>query len=609
LSSSTDENGRTTGYQYADSLARLTEIDYPDQGRTTNSYSDVLYTPSVTTTKLLGAAGSNVATTVMDGVGHVTDTNVNSSIYVHSAYDGSGRVWCKSYPYSGGSLPSCGANFPGDTYAYDALGRVTGAAHPDGTAVQASYAGRATKVIDEAGIARVTQSDALGRLRSVCEVTATTLQVGSDRSPVACGQDIAATGFLTTYQYDALDNLLDVHQSNPSPDRQFAYDSLSRLVTASNPESGTMYYAYDPNGNLLTRTRPAPNQANPAVTVTTTYVYDSLNRVARKTYSDGVTPEVDFVYDQAAASFGGPQHSSAFANGRLSFAFIPNSATDIYSYDQMGRVTDTWQCVTAPCTAAWDAHQVYDLGGDMLSVGYNSGATLNYSYDGTQRLSTVSGSGLSGLPATLFSPTQGQQQYGPVGLLYATLGNNLAEARAYNNRTWLSSLTVGSSGSVYSLGLGYAGNGDVTSATDSVNSNWSYCYDDFNRLTGANTPPQSCTANPQTYGYLYDRFGNRWQQSQAGQGCVALSFNGSNQISIPGYQYDAAGNLLMDNFNCYTFDAENRLSSVAPETTANIERLSDRVIGSLKRPPEGTGEAGNQLETVCLAQRLWAMIQ
>ena len=110
---------------------------------------------------------------------------------------------------------------------------------------------------------------------------------------------------------------------------------------------------------------------------------------------------------------------------------------------------------------------------------------------------------------------------------------------------------------------------------------------------------------------LSDRFGNRWNQTvTTGTGWqVLLSFNGSNQISSSGYQYDAAGNLLMDNFNCYTFDAENRLSSVAPETTPNIERLSDRVIGPLKGLPEGTGEAGDHLETVCLVQRLWAMIQ
>ena len=54
----------------------------------------------------------------------------------------------------------------------------------------------------------------------------------------------------------------------------------------------------------------------------------------------------------------------------------------------------------------------------------------------------------------------------------------------------------------------------------------------------------------------YDRFGNRWQQNYTqGPGApssVAFSFDGDNRLSTEGYIYDAAGNLVMDNLNCYT---------------------------------------------------------
>jgi RHS repeat-associated protein len=308
-------------------------------------------------------------------------------------------------------------------------------------------------------------------------------------------------------------------------------------------------------------------------------------------YSDGVTPEVDFVYDQPAPGIGGVQALSN-VNGRLAYAFTPNSTTDVYSYDSMGRVTDLWQCVTAPCTSPWHAQQVYDLGGDMTSLAYNGGTPLIYAYDRAQRITGISGVALPNLTSPLLSNVT----YGPVGLLSATLGTGagaLPEARTYNNRTWLNCLQVGTpltgcTASVYSLEIptnpsGYSGNGNLTHATDSVNGDWSYTYDDFNRLATANTPPTNPTL---AYSYSYDRFGNRWAQTVThGTGLpVALSFDGKNRITTEGYFYDAAGNLVMDNLNCYTYDAENRLTSVAPETAPGSDVCGATTMSYLYDP-------------------------
>src|ERR1051325_9153947 len=85
--------------------------------------------------------------------------------------------------------------------------------------------------------------------------------------------------FRTLYAYDTLGNLTCVEQHGdaatgtgcsaaPGNDagslwrvRRFTYDSFSRLLTAKNPESGTISYAYDNDGNLLQKTSPAPNQS------------------------------------------------------------------------------------------------------------------------------------------------------------------------------------------------------------------------------------------------------------------------------------------------------------------------------------------------------------
>jgi RHS repeat-associated protein len=114
--------------------------------------------------------------------------------------------------------------------------------------------------------------------------------------------------------------------------------------------------------------------------------------------------------------------------------------------------------------------------------------------------------------------------------------------------------------------------GDVTSANDSVNGNWTYGYDDFNRLVAASEPSAPRTPS---YSYGYDRFGNRWnveldETSPPLQQESPMTFSGDNKISSTRYRYDAAGNLQMDNANCYTYDAENRLVSTVPETLGGV---------------------------------------
>jgi YD repeat-containing protein len=115
---------------------------------------------------------------------------------------------------------------------------------------------------------------------------------------------------------------------------------------------------------------------------------------------------------------------------------------------------------------------------------------------------------------------------------------------------------------VYSVGIGYAGDGNVLTGNDSVNGNWTYAYDDFNRLVSSNK-----NSGQQTFAYAYDRYGNRWQQN-APQGGPApqFTFNNNGIVAtnrLDTYSYDAAGNLLSDTFHSYTYDAENRVSVAA----------------------------------------------
>src|SRR5262249_35439607 len=86
--------------------------------------------------------------------------------------------------------------------------------------------------------------------------------------------------WITTYGNDALGNLTSVLQ-NGSRGRSFTYDSLSRLLTSTNPEVGTLpvTYTYDANSNVSTKNDPR--------NIIFTYGYDVLNRQKSRTYSNG----------------------------------------------------------------------------------------------------------------------------------------------------------------------------------------------------------------------------------------------------------------------------------------------------------------------------------
>src|SRR2546423_1577909 len=108
---------------------------------------------------------------------------------------------------------------------------------------------------------------------------------GTDGPPVLGGH-----AYTTLYSYDALGDLIQVTQKGGTTDqskwriRTSTYDSLSRLLTANNPESGLINHFYDNAGNLLQKVMPSTNQTSSAQH-TVSYCYDALNRANGKAYS------------------------------------------------------------------------------------------------------------------------------------------------------------------------------------------------------------------------------------------------------------------------------------------------------------------------------------
>ncbi|MBI3662082.1 MAG: RHS repeat protein, partial [Acidobacteria bacterium] len=568
LTSFTDENGNSSTYAY-DNMWRITSAVFPPQnglnGQTNFYYPDVL---TVERQQKIDSTRWTDLFVRFDGLGREIrriTANDESTPWdqADTCYNNRGEKSFGSYPYQGAGLSApqvcTGA---GDSFTYDALGRVTRVTHSDGTYVQSDYTGPATQVTDEGngtrGVQRISQADGLGRLTNVCEVTSTTL-IGITPTPSACGLDIAATGFLTSYSY-AYDptskNLTFSVQQGGLNARTAVYDSFSRLTSSTNPEAGTISYGYNSDSLLTSRVAPAPNQTGTA-TVTTNYTYDELHRPRTRTYVNDTTgtPAATFNYDEASA-FGVTLSNSL---GRQSSLFVVNGqsqtlSAEVFSYDSMGRVLNNSQCTPQNCpSATFPVSYTYDLIGDALTGTNGLGVTLTYAYNRAARLTTlISSLSDTNHPGTLVSAVH-YNAFG--GQTTASLGSGVSESLGYTARGWLQSVgaTLGGNG-VYSFSLTFAGNGNVLTGNDSVNGNWTYGYDDFNRLASASKTGAA-------YTYDYDRFGNRWHQN--GPNSSSLGFDANNRITGSGVTYDAAGNVTYDGQNSYTYDAENRIISTS----------------------------------------------
>ena len=507
LASSTDQNSQVTSYFYgegSDELDRLTGINYPDctscssaTHSVTHVYDDAAPTPSVTTTKLATPDPSMVSETIMDGLGHAIETLVTSvtpNIRTDTAFDGLGRVHTVSNAYYvGSSSPSDGTT----TYTYDAVGRTTNVQYADANNAATSYAANCATVTDPATKKRQSCSDGLGRLTQVTE-------------------DPGGLGYVTSYSYDALDNLTAVTQGSLT--RSFHYDSLSRLTSATNPESGTVNYSnYDGNGNLLTRTD--------ARNITTTYSYDALNRLTQKSYSDG-TPSALFGYDQSKTTIGSYEFNVGYGIGRLSYTFNNPNIMDAYSYDPTGRIVDFYNCTPNFCGGTpWHTHYAYDLAGGVSSWTHPGGFTLTHTLDGAQRVTQVG-----------YSPSD------------STHPNPLVQ-----------SLTYTPFGAVGTLEDGCAGTG-------CSNAEETYIYN--NRLQPVVIESGTTQAGATHYGCLVY---NYYQDKGNPTSCQAPVQGSQNNGNVMGYYYQDSTGYALGHTASFTYDCVNRLTNAQASGGVNYK--------------------------------------
>ena len=577
-----DANSQRTTFAYNDPLNRLKQViraatDNLVKNQTTYEYDDTART--VTTKSDLHAYNDQVVKSVSlyDGLGRAIEARQyeggDNFIASQTQYDSMSRPFKTSNPFR----PWQSQTAVWTTQVFDALDRVTSVTTPDNAVVMTSYSGNSVTVTDQAGRARKSVTDAFGRLVEVYE-------------------DPNGLNYQTTYLYDVLDNLAKVTQGTQQ--RFFMYDSLKRLIRARNPEQGTLLslalsdpitgnsawstgYDYDANGNLTGKTD--------ARGVTSTYIYDWLNRNTNVNYSDA-TPDVLRQYDMAVNGKG--RVNQVWQSGSTT------AATYIDSYDSLGRpLVQRQRFETGGVwSGSYQVSREYNRAGSVTLQTYPSQRWVRYNYDQAGRVADKDASNLAfkgnlgdgvertyaaGITYSQFGGVS-REQYGANTAVYNKLHYNirgqLCDVRASNvNEEWsgeLGALVNHYSTQWVHCGSGADNNGNALMSQTIVNSYFMenrYSYDALNRLTAVNEWQNGAT-NTGSQQYDYDRWGNRTiKPASWGIGINTKQFTvdtASNRLGVPGGQsgvmtYDVAGNLINDTYTgagSREYDAENRMT-------------------------------------------------
>jgi RHS repeat-associated protein len=606
-----DVNGVVASGYFNDALDRPTRVvravGTTIQSQTTFAYNDAGRV--VTRTSDLNSYNDNLlkSESVYDGLGRTVESRQyepgGDYSMVRTTYDALGRASQASNPFRTGQTPAW------TTTGYDALGRVLTVTTPDGAVVSTSYSGSQVTVTDQAGKQRRSVSDSLGRLTSVVE-------------------DPAGLNYQTTYGYDVLGSLTTVVQGQQT--RTFVYDSLKRLTSATNPESGTVSCTYDAGGNVLTRTD--------ARGITTTYSYDALGRSTYVDYSNtAVNPDVELFYDNpAAGAYGKGRFWHNYAGGDTNQGSdVEHTAID--SYDAMGRPRMMRQL--SKTAGAWGptygVQRTYDLAGGVLTETYPSGHAVNYKYDdagrpGDRGTDPAFSGNLGGTQRTYASglsydeaSRMREERFGTTTPLYHKLHYNV-RGQLYDVRLSTASWQADEWGADRGALINYYATADMSAPSHAARaqsgpdnngnllraetytldqaSNWAaqaqgYGYDALNRLTAVSESQitQGGTVSQFQQAYTYDRWGNRQINAAAtSSGINSRQFTidtATNRLMATGMAYDASGNLTQDTYSAHAaqraYDAEGRMTSEQDSITSIFSRYSYDAAGKRTRRDVG----------------------
>jgi RHS repeat-associated protein len=290
-----------------DSFNNLTQVVNARGLTTTYSYDELDRLFTVTD------AESNTTTYQYDGLGNQVALIDAEEVRTTYLYDGLNRLVGVIENDTGGS-PTAESNVL-TQYLYDAIGNrlvITNALSYSSTLTTYNALNRPVVVEDALGNRSYSQYNALGYRTVITDANGAVTLFGYDGLNRPLTTTYTADQQVVTYAYDAAGNR--TLMSDELGVTTYQYDTLYRLVTVTNPFSGTVGYGYDLAGNRTRLVYPDHREV--------IYTYDGDYRMVQvEDWAEGLT---SYAYDAA---------------GRLITTTLPNGVISVNNYDAANRLT------------------------------------------------------------------------------------------------------------------------------------------------------------------------------------------------------------------------------------------------------------------------------
>lgn len=371
-----------------------------------------------------------------------------------------------------------------------------------------------------------------------------------------------ARGAVTNYTYDVLNRMLTTeYPAHPAENVSLTYDQpghgfgIGRLTSVADA-AGTLSRSYDERGNIVRETR-----VRGSVSLTTSYTFDSANRVLSITYPSGAIASYarDALGRVSSVSVTRAGRTTAVVSGVTYQPFgqaksltFGNGIAETRSFDLSGKVTALTH------TGVQDLNYTYDEADNVLSIadGVTQRNNQAFRYDFLNRLVQASGA------------------YGSIAYSYDANGNRLTETLP----------------------------GSAVAALDGLGAVTEFLYNDAGRLVTTRSGNRTLAE------YTYDAFGRRLARLGASTALNLFVYSFDGMLLE---QTDAQGNaqsdyIYLNGQPCATIAADGNVFFLHDDRLGAPQLATDqakKVVWSGDYQPFGMLNAATS-QTAALAQSL-----